>query len=93
MISEAALFLFVSSLLSIASFGSYSAKTDVLVEAESFADIGGWVVDQQVMDQMGSPYILAHGLGRGVNDATTTVSFPKNGEYRIWVRTRDWVDQ
>ena len=70
---------------------SLSTETTVLVEAEGFQDTGGWVVDQQVMDQMGSPFLLAHGLGRKVEDATTTVRFPQNGEYRVWVRTRDWV--
>lgn len=43
------------------------------------------------MDQMGSPYLLAHGLGRPVADAKTTVKFPAAGNYRVWVRTRDWV--
>ena len=28
------------------------------------------------MDQMGSPYLLAHGLGVPVKDATTTVTLP-----------------
>lgn len=72
---------------------AHPRDTDVLIEAESFSDLGGWVIDQQVMDQMGSPYLLAHGLGRPVKDAATTVEFPRNGEYRIWVRTRDWVGQ
>jgi len=63
----------------------------VLVEAEGFEHLGGWVVDQQFMDQMGSPFLLAHGLGEPVKDATTTVSFPKMGRCRVWVRTRDWV--
>jgi hypothetical protein len=63
----------------------------VLVEAESFADLGGWVIDQQAIDQMGSPYLLAHGLGQPVKDATTTVTFPVGGKYRVWVRTRDWA--
>src|ERR1039458_4374837 len=31
----------------------------VLLEAEQFAKLGGGLVDQQVMDQMGSPYLLA----------------------------------
>jgi len=62
-----------------------------LAEAESFENLGGWVVDQQSMDQMGSPYLLAHGLGQPVDDATTTVVLPAPGRYRVWVRTRDWV--
>ena len=67
-----------------------SAHT-VLLEAESFANRGGWAVDQQFMDQMGSPYLLAHGLGTPVADATTTVTFPATGTYRVFVRTMDWV--
>src|SRR5690349_18775662 len=63
----------------------------LLLEAENFPDCGGWVVDQQFMDQMGSPYLLAHGLGDPVADATTTAQFPVAGRYRVWVRTRDWV--
>lgn len=68
-----------------------SAKQTLLVEAEQFAEYGGWVHDSQFMDQMGSPYLLAHGLGVPVKDATTPVQFPAAGEYRVWVRTRDWV--
>jgi hypothetical protein len=63
----------------------------ILIEAESFENLGGWVVDQQFMDQMGSPYLLAHGLGQAIEDAATTVTFPAGGKYRIWVRTRDWA--
>jgi len=49
------------------------------------------VVDPQFMDQMGSPYLLAHGLGSPVADASTEVEFPAPGRYRAWVRTKDWV--
>ena len=65
----------------------------ILVEAESFTDLGGWSNDQQFMDQMGSPFLLAHGLGEPVEDAKTTVELPSKGKYRVWVRTRDWVAQ
>jgi len=61
------------------------------LEAEGFADFGGWQLDQQSMDQMGSPYLLAHGLGIPVEDAVTQIEFPSAGTYRVWVRTRDWV--
>ncbi|MCH2133701.1 MAG: FAD-dependent oxidoreductase [Phycisphaerales bacterium] len=30
-------------------------------------------------------------MGTPVADATTRVDFPAAGEYRVWVRTRDWV--
>ncbi|MHC4700470.1 MAG: FAD-dependent oxidoreductase [Planctomycetota bacterium] len=77
--------------LLLCAFVSSAAGQTVLVEAESFANRGGWVVDQQFMDQMGSPFLLAHGLGEPVKDAATAVSFPTLGNYRVWVRTRDWV--
>ena len=51
----------------------------VLLEAEMFADLGGWDLDQQSMEQMGSPYLLAHGLGVPVKDATTTAKFSAPG--------------
>lgn len=63
----------------------------LFLEAEGFDNLGGWDGDQQSMDQMGSPYLLAHGLGTPVKDATTKAKFPSTGQYRIWVRTRDWV--
>ncbi len=63
----------------------------MLIEAEDFDDRGGWVIDQQSMDQMGSPYLMAHGLGVKVRDATKKIKFSTTGKYRVWVRTRDWV--
>lgn len=67
----------------------YSA--DVFLEAESFQNKGGWVVDQQFMDLMGSPYLMAHGMGVPVKDAETTITFPSTGEYHIFVRTFNWT--
>lgn len=68
-----------------------TAQTDLLVEAESFEDRGGWQLDTQFIDEMGSPYLLAHGLGKPVANASLTVQFPKTGTYHVWVRTKDWV--
>jgi hypothetical protein len=67
------------------------AGDSLLVEAESFKDPGGWVLDTQFIEIMGSPYLLAHGLGVPVKDATTTVTFPSTGQYHVYVRTKDWV--
>jgi len=69
----------------------FDPDTTVFVEAESFAEKGGWVVDQQFIDIMGSSMLLAHGLGEPVDEARTTVTFPKAGTYRVFVRTRNWV--
>ena len=77
--------------LTLCASAAFAAGQTVLVEAEGFDDLGGWVVDQQAMDQMGSPYLLAHGIGVPVQDATTTVALPAAGTYRVWVRTFDWV--
>lgn len=65
--------------------------TNLLVEAESFEKKGGWVVDQQFMDLMGSPYLMAHGMGVPVEDASTTVCFPESGIYYVYVRTYNWT--
>jgi hypothetical protein len=64
---------------------------NLLVEAESFAEHGGWKLDTQFITEMGSPYLLAHGLGSPVKDASTEVTFPATGTYRVFARTKDWV--
>lgn len=63
----------------------------VLVEAEGFDALGGWVIDPQFMDVMGSSYVLAHGLGTPVENARTQHTFTEGGTYHVWVRTKDWV--
>ena len=62
----------------------------VFIEAESFNDWGGWVNDTQFMDQMGSPYLLAHGMGKPVADAKKTFK-ATGGKYGVWVRTKYWT--
>ena len=63
----------------------------VWVETESFKNKGGWVVDQQFMDLMGSPYLMAHGMGTPVADASTLVQIPEKGTYYVYVRTFNWT--
>ena len=73
-------------------FAVFAAQAEtVFIEAESFDDWGGWVNDTQFMDQMGSPYLLAHGLGKPVADAKTTFSVEKGGRYNVWIRTKNWT--
>lgn len=83
--------VFIPVALSAGQGWAAAQSHTILVEAEAFDHLGGWLHDCQFMDQMGSPFLLAHGLGEPVADARTTVAFPAPGTYRIWVRTRDWV--
>lgn len=69
-----------------------AAEPQVLwLEAEGFKHLGGWVIDQQSLPQMGSAYLMAHGLGVPVADAETALRVPRQGEWSVWVRTRDWT--
>jgi len=77
-------FILISDLL-------IAQSKSVLIEAESCDDKGGWVVDQQFMDQMGSAYLMAHGMGKPVRDAVTEVRLPRSGEYQVFVRTYNWT--
>ncbi|MBQ4053941.1 MAG: FAD-dependent oxidoreductase [Clostridia bacterium] len=63
----------------------------IFLETEGFHSLGGWLIEQQSTLQMGSPYLLAHGLGVPVEDATTQFICPESGEYTVWARTRDWT--
>ena len=67
----------------------WGARVDVY--ANAFRE-GGWKLDVQFMDVMGSPYLIAHGLGFKVPDAVAEVTLPESGRWRVWVRTRQWVE-
>ncbi len=64
----------------------------VMVLATTFADKGDWIVEQQFVLQMGSSYLLAHGIGTPLEkDAVTTVEVPAEGDYHLLVRTKNWT--
>ena len=67
--------------------------SSIYVEAESFEDKGGWSVDQQFTFEMCSPYLIAHGMGEAVADASTEVNFKQPGSYHIYVRTFNWTSR
>ena len=69
------------------------APSSMLIEAESFADKGGWSTDQQFTFEMGSPYLIAHGMGVAVEDASTEVNFKQAGDYHVYVRTYNWTSK
>lgn len=63
----------------------------LFIEAESFENKGGWVNETQSMEELHSAYLMAHGLGVPVKDATTTVTVNTDGVYAVWALTRDWT--
>ena len=69
-----------------------NTKDSVMVLATTFKDKGDWTVEQQFVLQMGSSYLFAHGLGTPLEkDAVTDIEIPEDGEYRLWVRTKNWT--
>lgn len=81
-------FALFASLLTLSAASAQAQPT--WIEAESFSNPGGWVLDTQFIDIMGSPYLMAHGMGKPVKDAQTEVKLPA-GEYTLWARTKNWV--
>ena len=77
--------------LSVALGASVAYAAHVDVHPQCF-DAGGWKLDVQFMDVMGSPYLLAHGRGLRVADAKAVADIPKSGTWRVWVRARKWID-
>lgn len=68
-----------------------TARSQVLVETESFEKKGGWVADHQAFEKIKSSYLMAHGLGRPVKDAETHVRFEEPGVYHVYVSTYNWT--
>ncbi len=65
-------------------------KKSVLVETAHFSNIGGWMLDNQFENHLGFSYLLAHGLGKPVEDAQAEMRFPKAGRYHVWALTKNW---
>lgn len=81
----------VGLILGVVCSYAAGAEKEVWLEGEAFGALGGWVIDQQSMAQMGSAYVMAHGMGVPVPDAETTCTIPESGTWTVWVRTRDWT--
>ncbi len=63
---------------------------EIFIEAESFKNLGGWVIDSQSMENIGSAYIMAHGMGIPVKDAETEFT-AEDGGYSVYILTHDWT--
>lgn len=69
-----------------------NALDSVLTLCTRFDDLGDWTVEQQFVLQMGSSYLLAHGIGSPLkNNPSTKAVIPTDGKYTLWVRTKNWT--
>lgn len=64
---------------------------EIFIEAESLREKGGWIVDTQSMESLHSSYVMAHGMGIPVADATGTFTVAADGTYTVYAYTRDWT--
>ncbi|MBI5396567.1 MAG: FAD-dependent oxidoreductase [Verrucomicrobia bacterium] len=80
---------FISILIALTTAFTANATT-LYLEAERFDNVGGWTIDAQFRQLMGSTYLLAAGTGEPVRDAVTKVTAPEAGKYHLWVRCKDW---
>ena len=70
-----------------------AAKGFLWLEAEEFADYGGWEIDTQFVHKMGSAYLITKGVLKPLAPAKTEVTIPSSGIWRAWVRTKDWLPE
>lgn len=69
-----------------------NTNNSVMALATRFNDKGDWTLEQQFVLQMGSSYLMAHGLGTPLaKDAKTEINIPEDGDYSLWVRTKNWT--
>lgn len=63
----------------------------IFLESETFRELGGWTVDTQSYEALGSFYLLAHGIGKPVRDAVTEFRTEERMLWHVHARTRDWT--
>lgn len=68
-------------------------ENSMFISTSSFDSYGGWVLDTQFIVNIGSSYLLAHGLGEKVAAAEKKITVSKPGKYKVWAYTKDWVAQ
>lgn len=65
--------------------------SSILLLTNFFNRKGGWVPDSQFLIQNNTIPVMAHGIGKPVEDAVSSFDVPEDGKYNVWVRTRDWT--
>lgn len=81
----------MKKIITVFALAAACLRADIVVSPLAF-ESRGWVLDSQFMDVMGSPYLLAHGLGIPVQDAVAEITFPRDESLHVWVRDRNWCE-
>lgn len=69
-------------------------KMKMWIDAAEFSDYGGFSLETQFTQEMGQAYLLAYGKpGIPVKEANTKFEVKKQGFYRIWIRTKNWLKE
>ena len=63
----------------------------LMLSTAAFPEVGGWIRDSEFILTMGGVYLLAHGLGYPVEDASTCFDCLEAGDYHVWAYTFNWV--
>jgi hypothetical protein len=63
----------------------------VFLEASRFADYGGWSLDTNFINCVGSSYLLAQGETGPVTPAKTRLSLGKAGKYAVFCYCKNWA--
>ena len=63
----------------------------LLINTASFDQFGGWTLDTEFILVMGGAYLLAHGLGKKVENAKTAIHVAEGGMYHVYAYTYNWV--
>ena len=68
-----------------------NTDNSVYVAASTFEDKGGWIADPQFMEQMGSSYLIAHGLRTARRRCPDTFHRAAGRHIQSFARTRNWT--
>lgn len=63
---------------------------ELLLPTSSFPEKGGWIMDNEFILTMGASYLLAHGLGKPVENAKKTIHVKESGLYSVLAYTYNW---
>ena len=62
-------------------------KDNLMLSCAAFENNGGWVRDSEFILNMGGVYLLAHGLGNPVEDASTALLCEQENDYHVYAYT------